>query len=86
MPAGGYFFDALIRQEGEVDEENLNPEDNCEEFGLLTEADCRYYEQAIAAGCVSSRLFPLLSHKGDVSACKVTESAGNIKRRCQGGT
>ena len=46
----------------------------------------QFHEQAIAAGCVSSRLFPLLSHKGDVSACKVTESAGNIKRRCQGGT
>ena len=55
MPAGGYFFDALIRQEGEVDEENLNPEDNCEEFGLLTEADCRYYEQAIAAASRSQR-------------------------------
>lgn len=42
MPAGGYFFDAVIRQDP-IDEEKLNPEDNLEEFGLLGEEDLAYY-------------------------------------------
>ena len=31
MPKAGYFFDSIIRQEP-IDEDNLNPEDNLEEF------------------------------------------------------
>ncbi len=31
MPGGGFFFDAIIRQQP-IDEDKLNPEDNCEEF------------------------------------------------------
>jgi len=42
MPAGGYFFDAVIRQEP-IDEDRLDPEDNVEEFGLLSEDDLAYY-------------------------------------------
>jgi hypothetical protein len=38
MPVGSYFFDSLIRQP-ELDEDNLNPEDNLEEFGLISDAD-----------------------------------------------
>jgi uroporphyrinogen-III decarboxylase len=44
MPQGGYFFDAVIRQEP-IDEEKLNPADNLEEFGLLSPADLAYYRQ-----------------------------------------
>lgn len=44
MPQGGYFFDAVIRQEP-IDEAKLNPADNLEEFGLLSEADVAYYRQ-----------------------------------------
>jgi hypothetical protein len=47
MPKGGYFFDTLIRQPP-IDEENLNPEDNLEEFGLLSPEDIAYYEKQIA--------------------------------------
>lgn len=47
MPKGGYFFDTLIRQEP-IDEDNLNPEDNLEEFGLLSAADIAYYERQVA--------------------------------------
>lgn len=36
MPRGGYFFDSLIRQQ-KLDEDNLNPDDNLEEFILLTD-------------------------------------------------
>ncbi len=35
MPSGGYFFDAIIRQE-EFDEDDPDPADNTEEFALLT--------------------------------------------------
>ena len=42
MPAGGYFFDAVIRQDL-IDEDHLNPADNTEEFGLLSEADLAHY-------------------------------------------
>ncbi|MFA6173784.1 MAG: uroporphyrinogen decarboxylase family protein [Kiritimatiellales bacterium] len=42
MPAGGYFFDAIIRQEL-IDEDNLNPDDNTEEFGPITESELDHY-------------------------------------------
>jgi hypothetical protein len=42
MPKGGYFFDAIIRQE-ELDEDHLNPQDNCEEFSLFSAGDLDYY-------------------------------------------
>jgi hypothetical protein len=42
MPKGGFFFDTIIRQDP-IAEERLNPDDNCEEFGLLGEADLAYY-------------------------------------------
>jgi len=38
MPKGGWYFDAIIRQDP-VDEMNIQVEDNIEEFGLLTEND-----------------------------------------------
>lgn len=38
MPNESYFFDSMIRQP-EFDEDNLNPDDNLEEFGLLSDAD-----------------------------------------------
>jgi len=42
MPKGCYFINAIERQYP-IDEEQLNPEDNVEEFGLLTEGDLAYY-------------------------------------------
>jgi hypothetical protein len=46
MPKGGYFFDAIIRQEP-LDEDNLNPADNLEEFGLLSANDLAYYQKQV---------------------------------------
>ena len=40
MPKGGYFFDCIIRQEP-LDEEQLNPEDNMEEFGPIAAGGSR---------------------------------------------
>ena len=42
MPAGGYFFDTIIRQEP-IDDTKLNPEDNLEEFQPISEQDLKYY-------------------------------------------
>ncbi|MCP5518720.1 MAG: methyltransferase [Verrucomicrobiales bacterium] len=43
MPDGGYFFDAVIRQDP-VDDDRLDPADNTEEFGLFTAEDLAFYE------------------------------------------
>ena len=48
MPATGYFFDSIIRQEP-YDEGNLNVADNLEEFGLMTEDDKAYWRRESAA-------------------------------------
>ncbi len=45
MPASGYFFDSIRRQEPIV-EEQLNPRDNCEDFGVLSDEDiCHFTHQ-----------------------------------------
>lgn len=44
MPASGFFFDAIIRQKPFAEEE-LDPQDNLEEFGLVTEADLAYWKE-----------------------------------------
>ena len=53
MPASGYFFDAIIRQQP-FNEEDLNPDDNLEEYGLISDDDLEYWksvtQQARATG------------------------------------
>jgi hypothetical protein len=44
MPAGGYYFDSLVRQPP-IDEDRLEPQDNLEEFTPISEADLAYFEQ-----------------------------------------
>jgi hypothetical protein len=46
MPKGGYFFDSIIRQEP-LDEDKLDPADNLEEFGPLSDDDLAYYRAKI---------------------------------------
>lgn len=46
MPKGGYFFDAIIRQEP-IDEDKLNPEDNLEEFGPITAEELVHLRRAV---------------------------------------
>jgi hypothetical protein len=43
MPKTSYFFDALIRQ-GTLDDSALNPEENLEEFKLLSSEDLQYWK------------------------------------------
>jgi hypothetical protein len=54
MPAGGYFFDAIIRQPP-IQEDKLNPEDNVEEFGLYSEEDLDYFAQAARSAAATGR-------------------------------
>lgn len=42
MPMGGFFFDAMVRQEP-LDDDKLNPEDNLEEFQPISDSDLKYY-------------------------------------------
>lgn len=42
MPAGGYFFDSLIRQPP-LDEDRLDPRDNLEEFQSISDSDLAYF-------------------------------------------
>ena len=52
MPKGGFYFDAIIRQEPLNDHE-LDPADNCEEFSLLSDEEIRDFAdrgEALASG------------------------------------
>ena len=42
MPRGGYFFDSIDRQEP-LDESNLNPADNCEEFAVAGDGEVEHF-------------------------------------------
>jgi hypothetical protein len=44
LPKGGYYFDAICRQQPII-EDKLDPADNFEEFGVLSESDLDYYSQ-----------------------------------------
>lgn len=44
MPRSSYFFDAIIRQKPIV-EENLDPKDNLEEYGLVSDGDLEYWKE-----------------------------------------
>jgi len=43
MPAGGFYFDSIIRQ-SDIEGTALNPEDNLEEFGQISASDLVYYQ------------------------------------------
>lgn len=44
MPAKGFFFDSIVRQKT-INEENLNPEENVEEFSILTDEELNYLQR-----------------------------------------
>lgn len=54
MPKGGYYFDAIIRQE-EINDDILNPEDNLEEFTLISDQDIAYFKTSIEAAAATGR-------------------------------
>lgn len=44
MPKGGWYFDAIVRQDP-IDDDNLDPADNLEEFGPISDSDLEYLRQ-----------------------------------------
>ena len=54
MPKGGYFFDAIIRQQ-EIDDARLDPADNLEEFGPLDEGAHDEIERDVVAAAATGR-------------------------------
>lgn len=48
MPQQSYFFDAMPRPAGRLDDPALRPEENWEEFGLISKADLEYYEKQVS--------------------------------------
>jgi hypothetical protein len=54
MPKGGYYFDAIVRQE-EFDEEELDPQDNLEEFKYVTEEDITHFKTSLEAAANTGR-------------------------------
>ena len=46
MPESGFFFDSVSRDSG-FDEENLDPQDNLEEFGIIEQDDLDYYRNLL---------------------------------------
>jgi hypothetical protein len=54
MPAGGYFFDAIVRQEP-IEEEKLNVADNLEEFKLMSDRDLQELAAQIDVACSTGR-------------------------------
>jgi uroporphyrinogen-III decarboxylase len=45
MPKEGFFFDAIVRQDPIV-ESNLKPEDNLEEFSIISSEDLQYWKKS----------------------------------------
>jgi hypothetical protein len=54
MPAGSAFFDAIVRQPP-IDEDRLDPDDNCEEFSPVTDEDLAYYRRSVAEASATGR-------------------------------
>ncbi len=47
LPAGGFYFDAIVRQPP-IDDSRLDPEDNLMEFGPISEADLAHFASEAA--------------------------------------
>jgi hypothetical protein len=54
MPAGGYFFDTIIRQQ-RIDEELLDPRDNLEEFEPISGEDLEHFRGQAARAAATGR-------------------------------
>ena len=54
MPQGGYFFDAIIRQEP-IGEDPLDPTGNLEEFGPVSGADLAYFDRETRRAAATGR-------------------------------
>ncbi len=54
MPTGSFFFDTIVRQCA-IDDDNLNPEDNLEEFKLLADGEVMKIKSAAVCAAATGR-------------------------------
>jgi hypothetical protein len=54
MPKDGFFFDTIVRQDP-IDEGRLDPADNLEEFGPISEADLAYFDAETKRAAATGR-------------------------------
>ena len=54
FPKEGFFFDTIVRQDP-IDEEKLNPEDNLEEFGPISDEDLEHIQRSVEEVSASGR-------------------------------
>jgi hypothetical protein len=54
MPAGSQFFDAIVRQPP-VDDDRLNPQDNLEEYGPISDEDLDYLASSVVEAASTGR-------------------------------
>ncbi len=54
MPKGGHFFDTIVRQPP-LDEARLDPEDNLEEFGPVSNQDLTYFRNGVREAAATGR-------------------------------
>jgi len=54
MPKDGFFFDTIVRQDP-IDEAKLDPADNLEEFGPVSDRDLDYFDAASKAAAATGR-------------------------------
>jgi len=75
MPAGGWYFDAIIRQDP-IDDDHLNVEDNLEEFSPLPESEIEHYRREAERLCQETDRAILLkvggTGFGDIAAVPAT--------------
>jgi uroporphyrinogen-III decarboxylase len=81
MPRDGYFFDAIIRQEP-LDEGNLNPEDNLEEFGPLPEAELSHLAESARRARATGRA--VIASFGGTSLGDIALIPGQALKRPRG--
>lgn len=55
MPESCYFFDSIERQQGEIDDDNLNVEDNLEEYGPITDSELEYWKTNVDKAAATGR-------------------------------
>lgn len=54
MPKGGFYFDAIVRQDP-VDDDRLDPEDNLEEFAPVSDADLTHFGREVERASATGR-------------------------------
>jgi len=54
MPKGGFYFDSIIRQDP-IEEDQLDPQDNLEEFTPIADRDLAYFQHEVETAAATGR-------------------------------